>query len=749
MSSRGIFYYPWFTVGGDPGYPGAWTQGFSPWTQYEPTLGFYDSSDNAVIDAHIHAMEYANCDFMIVSWWGQGSREDNLVDNILARLLALGSSLKLCVYYEAEGNTVGGVTGSPDPTSAQITSDLDYLTTNYTSHANYYKISTKPVIFVYGGPEDGGQAAADLPSARWFTANAAASEDWYYVLKVYSGYGSDAHQPPNWHQYGPAAEYDQQGTHSITISPGFWLATEALPRLIRDVRRWATTVATMFADTSVTFHLITSFNEFGEGHPVESVGGNTGLDYIGDGWESPSGYGFYLDVLHNNGASGYTYEARNSRRSVTGYTGNITYPYAATLGYKLRRHAVGFYAFPGLIISKTVSATRAFSTGALSRAGSAYRRTNSNSRSTVASASRSKGAVRAVTNSRAASATVARIKGAVRALSNSRSASATLARIWSTRRTASASRSGTNAVARIEGARRSVSNSRSSSNSLSRAGSTFKRTITNSRSASFAVTGLRVLIKAVSNSRSSSASLARVWSAHKAVSNSRSGTNAVSRAGSAYRRTAAASRAFSTAVVTITKVFARTSSRTGTISGSVSRAGSTFRRAVTNSRSASASLARAKGAFRSLTNSRSMSAAPSRAGSTFKKALTNSRAASASLARIKGAVRTRSNSRSTTASLARRWTSRNSLNVSGAITASVARIGVFKRSLSTTVTTGAQLLSHVSEQAINRTLAYVGTFSAALKQPISGFVRVIKFPRDVVTQQANNFGISKFFRRRN
>jgi hypothetical protein len=52
---RAAFYYPW--------YPEAWTQqGITPFTDYDPTLGLYRSADPAVIQKHVHSMEYAGID---------------------------------------------------------------------------------------------------------------------------------------------------------------------------------------------------------------------------------------------------------------------------------------------------------------------------------------------------------------------------------------------------------------------------------------------------------------------------------------------------------------------------------------------------------------------------------------------------------------------------------------------------------------------------------------------------------------
>jgi hypothetical protein len=77
---------------------------------------------------------------------------------------------------------------------------------------------------------------------------------------------------------------------SYTISPGFWKATEPSPRLSRNVEQWQEAVRRMTA-SKARFQLISTFNEWGEGTAVESA----------KEWSSASGYGLYLDALHQAG----------------------------------------------------------------------------------------------------------------------------------------------------------------------------------------------------------------------------------------------------------------------------------------------------------------------------------------------------------------------------------------------------------------------------------------------------------------
>lgn len=258
---RAAFYYPWF--------PEAWEQqGFSPFTQYSPSDGFYATTDTATLQKQIEAMQYGHIQAGIASWWGQGSRTDTRIDALLAAAKGTGFSWSLYIESENQGN----------PTVEQIRQDLLYIRDRYASHPAFLNIDHRFVLFVYSDSADG----CDMVD-RWKQANTVGA---YLVLKVFPGYAQCPSQPDGWHQYAPAQSRDGQGADSFSISPGFWKAGEA-PRLERDLERWKADAQAMI-QSGARFQLITTFNEWGEGTAVESA----------QEWSSASGYGQYLDVLH-------------------------------------------------------------------------------------------------------------------------------------------------------------------------------------------------------------------------------------------------------------------------------------------------------------------------------------------------------------------------------------------------------------------------------------------------------------------
>jgi hypothetical protein len=265
---RAAFYYPWF--------PEAWSQhGITPYTKFTPTLGLYRVTDPATIQKHLRALEYGQIEAVISSWWGQGSKEDARFPLLLGETTKAGSALRWAPYYEEE--SLG------DPTATKISNDLAYIKSHYAFHPAYLRVGGRPVIFVFSTGSD-----ACGMADRWKAANA--SQNFYVVLKVFSGYRYCASQPASWHQYGPATASDRQSGYSYAISPGFNKADEATARLYRDIARFKQNVRDMVASAE-PWQLVTTFNEWGEGTAVESA-----LQ-----WASLSGYGKYLDALHTNG----------------------------------------------------------------------------------------------------------------------------------------------------------------------------------------------------------------------------------------------------------------------------------------------------------------------------------------------------------------------------------------------------------------------------------------------------------------
>ncbi len=256
---RAAFYYPW--------YPSTWTVNGSH-VFYTPTLGYYDSSDRAVQQAHIRALDSAGMDAAISSWWGAQHRRDTRFAELLAQTESLGSSLKWTIYHELEGKG--------DLTPAEIGRDLTHLQ-GHAQSAAFLRVDGRFVVFVYNVGDD-----CDVAD-RWEQANASLGEPAYIVLKLFSGFRDCPTQPDSWHQYAPLEAVQHHTGYSYAISPGFWRADKSAAGLERDLPRWQRDVRNMVA-SGEPWQLVTTFNEWGEGTAVERADdwGNSYLNALAE-----------------------------------------------------------------------------------------------------------------------------------------------------------------------------------------------------------------------------------------------------------------------------------------------------------------------------------------------------------------------------------------------------------------------------------------------------------------------------------
>lgn len=145
------FYYPWY---GDPSVSGSWlhwdSDGHKPDTArpdghpdvsalYFPTLGAYDSADPAVIEKHIEWSVSAGLDGWIISWWGVGSREDRVAEQIGGILAARGCPLRYTLYHEAV--PAGG--------GAALAAELEAIHAQHGVNPCFFRPHRRPLMFAY------------------------------------------------------------------------------------------------------------------------------------------------------------------------------------------------------------------------------------------------------------------------------------------------------------------------------------------------------------------------------------------------------------------------------------------------------------------------------------------------------------------------------------------------------------------------------------------------------------------------
>jgi len=258
---RGIFYYPW--------YPETWTvRGTHVF--YNPNSGYYSSGDGDIQTKHVETLDYIHADVAIASWFGPDTHRDRArLTNLMVKSKSIRT--KWTVYHEEEFRE--------DQSVDDLRQDLAYLKKWFVWRDTWAHVDNKPLIFVYN------EGDCDVVN-RWVEASRG---EWYVVLKVFHERESCSSQPDGWHQYGPSRGVHHHTGLSYSISPGFWRADAVNPALARHSEgKWRQLVKDM-VESDEPWQLIVSFNEWGEGTAIESA----------VGWESKTGYGYYVDALHD------------------------------------------------------------------------------------------------------------------------------------------------------------------------------------------------------------------------------------------------------------------------------------------------------------------------------------------------------------------------------------------------------------------------------------------------------------------
>ena len=136
-------------------------------------FGFYNSTDDRIVDQQLQLAKRAGIQAMISSWDGPGYFTDTALQHILARSERVGSpyqNMRWSIYYEQEGYG--------DPSVSQIASDLQYLQAHFFGQPGWLWVNGKPVVFVYSDGL-GNCSMAD----RWIQGRQQSGVNVYLVLQ--------------------------------------------------------------------------------------------------------------------------------------------------------------------------------------------------------------------------------------------------------------------------------------------------------------------------------------------------------------------------------------------------------------------------------------------------------------------------------------------------------------------------------------------------------------------------------------
>ena len=307
------FYYPWY---GNPSIDGQWIH----WTQnnhvppndiasdYFPALRAYSSNDPKVIVQHMKWLRQAGIGVIITSWWGQGSREDQVVPLLLQT--ADGYGIKVAFHIEPYNGR----------TPESLLSDIKYIYENYGSSPAFFRSMAtsryspsdqpKGMFFVWSIQD---QATKDfsfwqkafhaLPDSGLVIANSL--EAAWVADSHFDGLYNYATLHLEQDGFNWAKSLPPDSLYIPSVIPGFsakrvgYADTTYVPRENGSTfdAQWTSALSTEVEPALIT---ITSFNEWHEGSMIEppqfGVNDGNGYSYADFGTLPPEGY---LTLTHH------------------------------------------------------------------------------------------------------------------------------------------------------------------------------------------------------------------------------------------------------------------------------------------------------------------------------------------------------------------------------------------------------------------------------------------------------------------
>lgn len=296
------FYYPWY---GNPKVDGAWIH----WDQnnhqpskdigsdYMPALGAYSSNDPAVVAQHMAWLRQAGVGVIIVSWWGQGCREERPVPLILQMAQRYG--IKVAFHIEPYSGR----------TAEHLLSDVKYLYAHYGSDPAFF-LSTatsrfspgsqpKPMFFLYASSSkdnNNNPVQADYWQTSMDAIHALPQSGLVIATPGQGNWVTDGHFDGLYNYitlhldqeggFAWARSLPPQSLYIPSVIPGNsaqrvgYAADTLIPRLdgVTYADQWSAALGTGVQPELVT---VTSFNEWHEGSMIEppALGANNGQGY--------------------------------------------------------------------------------------------------------------------------------------------------------------------------------------------------------------------------------------------------------------------------------------------------------------------------------------------------------------------------------------------------------------------------------------------------------------------------------------
>ena len=94
----GLYYYVWYAKDNGSRH---WNDEFCNTAVDKPILGYYSSQNETIIKQHLDWMKDLGIDFLIISWWGPNSYEDNATNTIFSTVKQDNYPIEIVIMVEA------------------------------------------------------------------------------------------------------------------------------------------------------------------------------------------------------------------------------------------------------------------------------------------------------------------------------------------------------------------------------------------------------------------------------------------------------------------------------------------------------------------------------------------------------------------------------------------------------------------------------------------------------------------------
>lgn len=261
--------YPVRVVAYELGYPHAWRDGAA----FHPALGQYSTQDPATLSAHLAGLHYAKVDVAMVTWWGSGRASDVAFNWVLDHVN--GDPMRWAIQY----------LGDPAAPLAEKNAGflLNDINSKFREDPSYWHIGGKNVVYVRSAAS---QDPCDVAS-RYVLGNQSQHGNAYLIVRTRAGSPPTCAQNPDAWLMDDASKGSQRTDRIVNVSPGAQTVAGG-STLARNLVRFAEDLRSGL-DGGTQLQWITSFNDWGAGTAVEPA----------TEWASDSGFGKYLDALHD------------------------------------------------------------------------------------------------------------------------------------------------------------------------------------------------------------------------------------------------------------------------------------------------------------------------------------------------------------------------------------------------------------------------------------------------------------------